>query len=527
MSYQGFGSHSSFDPSLSSPSGIVGGSPRLAQAGGKPVRALIVDDESSLRTALFRILDRQGFQAVTANSKREAESLMSSETAFDLAMIDLRLPDGDGLDLMSKLKAMHPNCQVIILTGHGTIELAVKATQLGAFHFVTKPFNMEELVSIIEKAISHKSLQVENQQLRSALSRRYRFENIVGNSEQIRHVLSMVERVSDSDSTVLVTGESGTGKELIAKAIHYNSSRASKPFVPVNCGAIPGELLESELFGHVKGAFTGAIANRQGRFDLASGGTLFLDEIGELPLSLQVKLLRVLQERRFEPVGSMKTHEADVRIVAATNVDLAKAVQKGLFREDLFYRLNVIPVRLPSLKERRDDIPLLLHHFVQISNDRNLERAGPHRQARQLAGFSPDAMNALIHHPWPGNIRELENLVERLAVLKGDGVIEVSDLPEHYRAAAPSVMHVGALGNERSMGIVGVGDSMMDSVVASDSGLDFNSAVDAYENALILQALERTGWNRNQAAALLKLNRTTLVEKIKKKGLRPPPDVEV
>jgi DNA-binding NtrC family response regulator len=324
-----------------------------------------------------------------------------------------------------------------------------------------------------------------------------------------------------------VTGESGTGKELIAKAIHYNSSRASKPFVPVNCGAIPGELLESELFGHVKGAFTGAIANRQGRFDLASGGTLFLDEIGELPLSLQVKLLRVLQERRFEPVGSMKTHEADVRIVAATNVDLAKAVQKGLFREDLFYRLNVIPVRLPSLKERRDDIPLLLHHFVQISNDRNLERAGPHRQARQLAGFSPDAMNALIHHPWPGNIRELENLVERLAVLKGDGVIEVSDLPEHYRAAAPSVMHVGALGNERSMGLVGVGDSMMDSVVASDSGLDFNSAVDAYENALILQALERTGWNRNQAAALLKLNRTTLVEKIKKKGLRPPPDVEV
>lgn len=525
MSTQGFGPHSTFDPSINSMSGVVGSNPRLAQAGGKPVRALVVDDESSLRTALFRILDRQGFQAVTANSKREAESLMSSETAFDLAMIDLRLPDGDGLELMTKLKSQHPQCQVIILTGHGSIELAVKATQMGAFHFVTKPFNMEELVSIIEKAISHKSLQVENQTLRSALSRRYRFENIIGNSEEIRHVLGMVERVADSDSTVLVSGESGTGKELIAKAIHYNSSRANKPFVPVNCGAIPGELLESELFGHVKGAFTGAIANRQGRFDLANGGTLFLDEIGELPLNLQVKLLRVLQERRFEPVGSMKTHEADVRVVAATNVDLAKAVQKGLFREDLFYRLNVIPVRLPALKERRDDIPLLLHHFLQISNDRLAERAGPNRKARQLQGFSPDAMNALVNHPWPGNIRELENLVERMAVLKGDGIIEMLDLPDHYRAnVRPDFnLHTGGIG----IGASHSSGLSMDSIDVPDNGLDFNSAVDAYENALILQALEKTGWNRNQAAAILKLNRTTLVEKIKKKGLRPPPDVEI
>lgn len=505
---------------MGSPSGMVGGNPRLAQAGGKPVRALVVDDESSLRTALFRILDRQGFQVVTANAKREAESLITSETPYDLALIDLRLPDGDGLELMTKLRNTHPACQVIILTGHGTIENAVKATQMGAFHFITKPFNMEELVSIVDKAISHKTLQTENQHLRTALSRRYRFENIVGTSNEIRHVLSMVERVADSDSTVLVSGESGTGKELIAKAVHYNSPRANKPFVPVNCGAIPAELLESELFGHVKGAFTGAIATRQGRFDLANGGTLFLDEIGELPLSLQVKLLRVLQERRFEPVGSMKTHEADVRIIAATNVDLAKAVQKGLFREDLFYRLNVIPVRLPSLKERKSDIPLLLHHFLQMSNDRVAERAGAragNAKPRQLAGFSPDAMNSLVNHPWPGNIRELENLVERMAVLKGDGLIEMSDLPEHYQmptgrteAAAPYD-----------------GDFSIDALDLPESGLDFNSAVDAYENALILQALEKTGWNRNQAAALLKLNRTTLVEKIKKKGLRPPPGAEV
>jgi DNA-binding NtrC family response regulator len=512
--------NSVFDPSMGSPSGMVGGNPRLSQAGGKPVRALVVDDESSLRTALFRILDRQGFQVVTANAKREAEAVITTETPYDLALIDLRLPDGDGLELMTKLRQMHPACQVIILTGHGTIENAVKATQMGAFHFITKPFNMEELVSIVDKAISHKTLQTENQHLRTALSRRYRFENIVGTSNEIRHVLSMVERVADSDSTVLVSGESGTGKELIAKAVHYNSPRANKPFVPVNCGAIPAELLESELFGHVKGAFTGAIATRQGRFDLANGGTLFLDEIGELPLSLQVKLLRVLQERRFEPVGSMKTHEADVRIIAATNVDLAKAVQKGLFREDLFYRLNVIPVRLPSLKERKSDIPLLLHHFMQMSNDRVAERAGARAggaKPRQLSGFSPEAMTSLINHPWPGNIRELENLVERLAVLKGEGMIEMSDLPEHYQ------MPVGRTESASSYD----GDLSMDALDLPESGLDFNSAVDAYENALILQALEKTGWNRNQAAALLKLNRTTLVEKIKKKGLRPPPDAEV
>ena len=523
-----------FDATQSSHSGIISANPRLVRSGGKPVRALIVDDESSLRTALFRILDRQGFQVVTSNSKREAESMLAGTTAenpFDLALVDLRLPDGDGLELMSQIRRTQPGCEVVILTGHGSIELAVKATQLGAFHFITKPFNMEELVSIVDKAIAHKVLQAENVQLRSALSKKYRFENIVGSSDEIRHVLGMVERVADSDSTVLVSGESGTGKELVAKAIHYNSPRANRPFVPINCGAIPHELLESELFGHVKGAFTGAIANRQGRFDLASGGTLFLDEIGELPLALQVKLLRVIQERRFEPVGSAKTHEVDVRVIAATNVDLAKAVQKGAFREDLYYRLNVIPIRLPSLKERRSDIPLLLHHFMQVSNERAIERANERvtgRKPRQLEGFSTEAMEALVHHPWPGNIRELENLVERLAVLKGEGLIDIADLPEHYRHSTERVSMFGASTGE--LGSTGFGAASLSFGGASDpseTGLDFNSAVDAYENALILQALEKTGWNRNQAAALLKLNRTTLVEKIKKKGLRPPPGAEV
>lgn len=460
-------------------------------------RILIVDDESSLRTALFRVLDRQGFQVITANCKREAEALANTDQPLDLALVDLRLPDGDGIELMQRLKISHPAIQVIILTGHGSIELAVRATQHGAFHFVTKPFNMEELLSIVTRALSHKTLQQENHQLRSALHRKYRFDNIVGSSEEIRRVLDMVERVADSDSTVLVTGESGTGKELVAKAIHYNSPRASKPFVPINCGAIPGELLESELFGHVKGAFTGAIANRVGRFELASGGTLFLDEIGELSLNLQVKLLRVLQERRFEPVGSAKTLEAEVRVIAATNIDLAKAVTRGQFREDLFYRLNVIPIVIPSLKQRRSDIPLLLHHFVQHFNQ---------TKSRSLAGFTPEALEMLYHYPWPGNIRELENLVERLAILKGSGMVDVIDLPEHYRQSRPATASVN------------------ESLEIPESGMDFNSAVDAYENLLILQALEKTGWNRNQAAALLKLNRTTLVEKIKKKGLRPPPE---
>lgn len=457
-------------------------------------RILIVDDESSLRTALFRVLDRQGYQVITANCKREAEALANSDQAIDLALVDLRLPDGDGIELMQRLRVFHPAIQVLILTGHGSIETAVRATQHGAFHFVTKPFNMEELLSIVTRALSHKTLQQENHQLRSALHSKYRFDNIVGQSQEILKVLSMVERVADSDSTVLVTGESGTGKELIAKAVHYNSPRASKPFVPINCGAIPAELLESELFGHIKGAFTGAIANRVGRFELASGGTLFLDEIGELSLNLQVKLLRVLQERRFEPVGSAKTQEADVRVVAATNIDLARAVQKGQFREDLFYRLNVIPISIPALKQRRDDIPLLLHHFVQHFNQ---------TKNRNLTGFSNEALEALYNYNWPGNIRELENLVERLAILKGSGLVEMADLPEHYRGSMSAPMTASSLD-------------------IPEDGMDFNSAVDAYENALILQALEKTGWNRNQAAVLLKLNRTTLVEKIKKKGLRPP-----
>lgn len=462
-------------------------------------RVLIVDDESSLRTALFRILDRKGLSVITASRIEEAKTLCQGDQALDLALVDLNLPDGDGIDLMGFLKNVHPQCQVIILTGHGTIESAIRATQQGAFHFVTKPFNMEELVSLIDKALDHKKLQQENIQLRSELHKKYHFEQIIGKSESIMNVLSMVERVSECESTVLVTGESGTGKELIARAIHYNSNRADQAFVAINCGAIPAELLESELFGHVKGAFTGAIANRIGRFEMADTGTIFLDEIGDLEPSLQVKLLRVLQQKSFEPVGGTKSIHVNVRVIAATNKNLEDLVSKGQFREDLFYRLNVIPIVVPALRERKTDIPLLLGHFMDIFNK---------NKTRKLTGFSSDALDCLSHYPWPGNIRELENLVERLTILKGQGQIEVADLPTKYRTTP----------------IASVDPIQFD---IPDEGMDFNSTVDQFENNLILRALEKTGWNRNQAAHLLRLNRTTLVEKIKKKGLKPANESEV
>ncbi len=466
-------------------------------------RIMIVDDDTSLRTALFRALDRKGFQVITSGSMKEAIQLGQTERPADMVLVDLRLPDGDGIDLMTELKRINPQTQFIVLTGFGTIESAIRATKSGADHFITKPFELDEVLNLIDRTLSHKKLEQENLHLRAALHRKYRFDNIIGQSDAILKVLEMIERVSTSDSTVLITGESGTGKELVAKAIHYNSNRAAKPFVPINCGAIPGELMESELFGHIKGAFTGAVSNRIGRFEMADSGTMFFDEIGDMSPHLQVKMLRVLQERRFEPVGSTKTFTSDVRVIAATNVNLENAVRDGNFREDLFYRLNVIPIHIPALRERRADIPLLFHYFMDLFNQ---------ERATKLTGVTPEAMAILSLYAWPGNIRELENLVERLAILKGGGLIDVADLPEKYRQVQPGAGASFADPNEFDL---------------PTDGLDFNTAVDNYENALIMKALEKTGWNRNQAALLLKLNRTTLVEKIKKKGLRQGNDLDI
>jgi transcriptional regulator with GAF, ATPase, and Fis domain len=330
---------------------------------------------------------------------------------------------------------------------------------------------------------------------------RHYFRHIIGQSEKMLEVFSLVEKVADSDSTVLITGESGTGKELIAKAVHSLSHRKKDSFIAINCGAIPSELLESELFGHTRGAFTGAISNRSGRFEMADGGTIFLDEIGDLAPQLQVKLLRVLQERSFEPVGSTKSFHVDVRVVAATNKNLEELVQKGQFREDLFYRLNVIPIKVPSLRERKSDIPYLLHHFIQNLNL---------RKKRAITGISAKALEHLTQYPWPGNIRELENLVERLIILKGQGLIDTEDLPTSYQY----------LGQEPYLS-PHIDRLSLSQIEIPDSGVDFNFLVDQFENQLLVQALEKTNWNRNQAAHLLNLNRTTLVEKIKKKGLKP------
>jgi DNA-binding NtrC family response regulator len=462
------------------------------------IKVLVVDDDQTLRAALFRILSRKGYQVITCAAAKEAEHVISEQTHIDLVLLDIRLPDGDGIEILKLVKKKYDQTPVVVLTGFGSVDLAVEATKLGAYHFMTKPFNIEELTLLTDKALSHTRLINENERLKSQLYSKYKFDNIIGQSDAIRKVLSLVEKVADSDSTILITGESGTGKELIAKAIHYNSPRATKAFVPINCGAIPGELLESELFGHVKGAFTGAINNRMGRFELANHGSIFLDEIGDLSMNLQVKLLRVLQEKRFEAVGSAKTMEADVRVVAATNVNLTEAVKLGRFREDLFYRLNVIPINIPPLRERREDIPLLIQHFITVFND---------KKSTKIEGVSDDAMDLLFMYNWPGNIRELENFVERCSILKREGVIHTEDLPDHFASARVS------------------SSTMIDSLDIPEDGIDFNGAVDSYENSLILNALNKTGWNRNQAAILLKLNRTTLVEKIKKKGLKPPGDI--
>ena len=457
---------------------------------------LIVDDEELYRRALERILTRCGHGVVTAPGASEAMQIVSSEP-LDLVLCDVRMPGISGLELIRQIREADPDLPCIVVTGYGSAEQSVEALHAGAFWYLEKPFEQRSLDVVrrlVERAIEHRRLRSENRLLQSQLRSRYRFDNVVGQSAALRDVLGLVERVADSDSTVLITGESGTGKELIARAIHYNSPRAERVLVTVNCGAIPEELLESELFGHVRGAFTNAVQHREGRFTAAEGGTIFLDEIGDMSPNLQVKLLRVLQDRTFEPVGSSKTVRVDVRVIAATNQDLEEAIRRQSFREDLYYRLNVIPIEVPPLRRRKEDIPLLLNHFLERLNQ---------EKGRSVEGFTPAAIERLAEHDWPGNVRELENLVERLVVLRGRGVIDVGDLPPAYRRAAE--------GADLPVPTVGPG------------GVPFNEVIDRIESNLILQALEQTHWNKNRAAQLLGLNRTTLIEKIKKKKLEPQP----
>jgi DNA-binding NtrC family response regulator len=459
----------------------------------------VIDDEELYRRALERILLRVGHRVSCARDASEAMAVVSAEH-LDLVLCDVRMPGIHGLELVRQIHDLQPDLPCIVITGYGSAEASVDALRAGAFWYLEKPFDQSSLDVVrrlVDQAIEHGRLKAENRLLQRQLRTRYQFENIVGTSAALRRALEMVGKVADTDSTVLVTGESGTGKELFARALHYNSRRADRLLVTVNCGAIPEELLESELFGHVRGAFTNAVSHRQGRFALAHGGTIFLDEIGDMSPNLQVKLLRVLQERTFEPVGSSKSISVDVRVVAATNQDLTTAIREKRFREDLYYRLNVIPIEVPPLRERRDDVPLLLRHFLETMNA---------EKGRAVKGFSQAALERLLAHDWPGNVRELENLVERLVILRGEGEVAAEDLPPPIGPGRASV-HTEA-------------------PRLTASGMNFNEAVDRYETDLILQALELTRWNKQRAAQSLGLNRTTLLEKIKKKGLEPPPDLE-
>ena len=457
-------------------------------------RVLVVDDDSRNRDLLVKILKKDGYDAWAADDGETAIQLMGEES-FEIILTDLVMPGVDGLELLEHVRAHSPRTLVIVVTGFGTVKTAVAAMRSGAYDYITKPFSIDEIRLVVSKALEHFRLSNENFYLKRQLKTKYKFDNIIGDSEAIQKVIRMIEMVAESDSTVLLQGESGTGKEVVARAIHYNSPRADNPLVTVNCGALPENLMESELFGYERGAFTGAMSAKPGRFELAEGGTIFLDEVGEMPPVLQVKLLRVLQEHTFERLGGTKTHKLNVRVVAATQQDLEKAVEEGRFREDIFYRLSVIPIPLPPLRGRTEDVPLLVEHFLEIFKK---------SRRKQIKRLDKGVMECLTRYRWPGNVRELENLIDRMVVLDRDGVIAMDDLPEKFRdkGLLPSVS--------------------LSAVNANSPGFSFETAVTEFEKRLILNALEKTGWVKNKAAKLLNMKRTTLVEKIKKIQLERP-----
>lgn len=448
---------------------------------------LIVDDEQALREAIAERLADHGFLVEQAASGEQALQRLA-EFAFDILITDLRLPGIDGGKVIDAALERYPEIIAIVITGYGTVKDAVEAIKQGAADFITKPFQFDALLHVLRSALEQRRLKSENAYLRSQLEDRYRIDGLVGHSRVMRELFQLLETVAATTSTVLITGETGTGKELAARAIHHNSPRRANRFVAINCSAIPETLLEAELFGHVRGAFTGAVGTRQGRLEQAHKGTLFLDEIGTMSPALQAKLLRVLQEREFERVGDSHTIKIDVRVIAATHSDLTRMVADGSFREDLFYRLNVIPVQLPPLRDRREDIPLLVQHFLQ-------KLAG--EAGRGVVTISQDALRRLMAYQWPGNIRQLENACERaLAFSQGRPQIDVHDLTPDIQNQAPPV------------------DSS--DVWFPDDGLDFERYIEAVELSLIRRSLERTQGNKRQAAKLLHLKRTTLIEKLKR-----------
>ncbi|PLX78771.1 MAG: DNA-binding response regulator [Desulfuromonas sp.] len=452
---------------------------------------LLIDDETSSREALQRLLQQSGYQ-VDAVPTGEAALEILQQTPYAVVVTDLRLPGADGIDILKRIKVDSPYTNVILITGHASAETAVEAMKEGAFDYVTKPIDFGKLKILVAKAIEKSRLVAENLYLRQQLRGRYLFDNIVGNGPAMQKVFARLEKIVNTDSTILILGESGTGKELIARAIHFNGPRRDKPFIAINCGAIPAELLESELFGHVRGSFTGAVSDKLGKFELADGGTVFLDEIGTMPSHLQMKILRVLQEQEIERVGGSRQIKLNVRIISATNADLEQDVKKGRFREDLYYRLNVIPIQLPPLRERLEDIPVLLRHFLQKTCN---------EMQRPLMALSPPAMRALELYDWPGNVREMENIIERTVALTDGDHIEPGDLPPHIATDLDDSM--AAILRPR----------------VTEEGIDMVRTIEEIERNMICEALELTGGVKARAADLLRINRTTLVEKIKRLNL--------
>jgi two-component system NtrC family response regulator len=453
---------------------------------------LIIDDDTSLRRVLEYNLQEAGYAVGTAASGEEGLSLFD-EVSPALVITDMKMPGMDGMQVLKAVKERSPEALVIMITAFGTVDIAVEAMKAGAYDYITKPFNRDELRLTVAKALQFSSLAVENKRLKDELADRADFRSLVGSSAAMEKVFGIVRKVADTEASVLITGESGTGKELIARSIHAASGRSAGPFIAINCAAIPRDLLESELFGHVKGAFTGAIKDKTGRFALADGGTLFLDEVGELPLELQPKLLRALQERTVEPVGGTKELKLDVRVVAATNLDIEKAMAEGVFREDLYYRLAVIPIHLPPLRQRRDDIPLLLRHFCIKHGAANV-------------AIDKQGLATLTGYAWPGNVRELENLVERLLILRNGDTITYDDLPDKIRSnsAAPgTTAHSGSVVN------------------LPDEGY----SLEQLEREIVVQALERNGWNQTAAARFLRIPRHTLIYRMEKYEIVPPEKV--
>jgi len=454
-------------------------------------RILVVDDEEVVLASCRRALGNGERVVETASSGTEALKKIE-EAHYDVILLDIKMPDLDGLEVLQRVKESHPDIEVVMVTGLSQIETAVRSMKLGAFDYVPKPFDPDELAVVVDRALEHRRLLQENVSLKSAVGSKYRFENIIGASPRMQEVFRLVAQCAPTNTTVLITGESGTGKELIARAIHYNSLRKDKPIVPVDCMSLSENLLESELFGHVKGAFTGAIVNKRGLLEVAEGGSVFLDEVGNIPLSIQAKLLRVIQEREFKAVGDTRTQSANIRLVCATNRELRTMVAEGSFRDDLFYRINIFPIRVPALRERREDIPALAFHFLKSCSA---------EIGKTVTRFSDDAMSLLTSHDWPGNVRELENAVHRAVILASGDVVRKA--------------HLAGLGAQPAGAAPKTGEELKKIKKAARE-----KSVEAIEKAFVLDALKRNDWNVTRSAEETGMQRANFQALMKKHGIR-------